>query len=877
MRGHLAMLVAWAWLAGGARGDGPGPAADRYGDPLPEGAVARLGFVRRGSSVPLNIADGPLAAFAPDGKRFASVCHDRVYLWDVATGRVKHRLHSPKGAIIQVRFAADGKRLLAQDVSGCLHAWEVATGRAAWKDIPEMYLWGPAHVSPGGRWLIDARGDLWDLPAAKRLRQFNEARRGPAAFSADERSLFVARRGPQDGGDGPALEQWDVAAGKRLREVPGFAASSLACTPDGRAVAAARLLPHARGLNKHAFTLVVFDVAAGRELFRLPEGDVFYYPPVFSADGKQLAALDQNGVLHLWDTRTGKTLRTWKYGPDRLPFLAFSPDGRRLGACGHGGTALLWDVGTGEARVLCGGLLGRVSALAFSRDGERLVSGHADGSVRVWDVAGQRTERVFPLGESAEYPAVPFLAWADDPGRLLFQRPKGGFALLDLETGEARPISPGKGVEVRGVSADGRTLFLGPPLPGKHDLGWKPLTPAQVRAAQDEVRRQPGLKSLRAIPLVPAQDRVPGALPFLDRGESRPVPTSPEVISDDGRYVVEAVMTVAGSPNTGLGTYWAVKGRRLAEMTTGRVLRDLPAGFHHLVFAPDGRSLLAWSDREKKPAEVVQLESRTGGERWRVALDKPVSGVAFSPCGQWLAVTEIDGEALLFLDAITGKTVAERRVERLYNGSERLAFSPDSKFLARACGDGTILLWALPDRPSARPAELTANQLAEAWRDLAGPDAGKAFTALLRLADAPDRSLPLLRKELLRPDERGRVEKLVADLNAPGFADRQRATRDLQALGVKARPVLAKALRPDTPLEPRRRMQTLLAALADPFATPEGLRQLRGVEVLERIASPEARRLLEELADGSAEDDPLGLEARLTLSRLRGRLGHTAK
>src|SRR5262249_35554069 len=152
--------------------------------------------------------------------------------------------------------------------------------------------------------------------------------------------------------------------------------------------------------------------------------------------------------------------------------------------------------------------------------------------------------------------------------------------------------------------------------------------------------------------------------------------------------------------------------------------------------------------------------------------------------------------------------------------------------------------------------------------DLAADDAAVAFQALGRLADAPRSALPLLRKELLQEDDRARIEKLVADLDSAVFADRQRATRELEALGAKARPYLAKASRRDTTPEARRRLEKLFAALADPFATATGLRQLRALETLERIGSAEARCLLEQLADGGPED-PLCREAQLTIKRLK--------
>jgi len=67
-----------------------------------------------------------------------------------------------------------------------------------------------------------------------------------------------------------------------------------------------------------------------------------------------------------------------------------------------------------------------------------------------------------------------------------------------------------------------------------------------------------------------------------------------------------------------------------------------------------------------------------------------------------------------------------------------------------------------------------------------------------------------------------------------------------------------------------RRLQGLLDDITQHqwHPTPEDLRQLRAVEVLERIDTPEARRLLEMLADGAA-GARLTREARDAIRRLK--------
>ena len=85
-------------------------------------------------------------------------------------------------------------------------------------------------------------------------------------------------------------------------------------------------------------------------------------------------------------------------------------------------------------------------------------------------------------------------------------------------------------------------------------------------------------------------------------------------------------------------------------------------------------------------------------------------------------------------------------------------------------------------------------------------------------------------------------------------------------------PALRKALDGRPPLETRRRLEQLLEKqeLGRWAPAPEGLRLGRALEVLERAATPEARRVLEALAAG-APAARLTQDARGALARLSRR------
>jgi hypothetical protein len=113
------------------------------------------------------------------------------------------------------------------------------------------------------------------------------------------------------------------------------------------------------------------------------------------------------------------------------------------------------------------------------------------------------------------------------------------------------------------------------------------------------------------------------------------------------------------------------------------------------------------------------------------------------------------------------------------------------------------------------------------------------------------------------------LRSVLADLDSTSFPRREAASRQLTSLADRAGPALHAALKTDLSAEQRRRIEEALATLT---AVPpaNALRDLRAVEVLERIGTPEAGLVLEKLARGAPEAR-LTREAKATLERLARR------
>jgi WD40 repeat protein len=242
------------------------------------------------------------------------------------------------------------------------------------------------------------------------------------------------------------------------------------------------------------------------------------------------------------------------------------------------------------------------------------------------------------------------------------------------------------------------------------------------------------------------------------------------------------------------------------------------------------------------------FETATGVERMVLkpyALSN-IGALAFSADGKLLALDDGGVRGIALYRMAGGPALAKWPAHSRMIST--LAFTPDGKHLISQ-SDDCALIWDLKKKIPAQAKAQDKVPLEECWKTLAGHNGPDIHWAIWKLVEAPAAAIPFLKKRLEEmprltvPD----LDKLLADLDSPEFKARAQAFQTFANLRKEAESFLRKALeKKDLTLEKQQAIERLLKQIAGPPSplSHEELRVLRTLEVLELIATPQAREVL---------------------------------
>lgn len=775
---------------------------DLYGDPLPAGAVARLGSIR--------LLDQDVVtrlAFLPGDKQLVAGAS----VWDVASGRETRRLPESLRAALAA-LAHDGKMIAAWQTGGWIHVIDVASGKVLHKLAGNGSV-GRLAWSPDSRRLAAKVAQtifLWDAETGNLVHR-------QSGVTQEMQVMVLARDGKLlAGGDRKGIQVWDLAAGQMCRlESAGLWDLFLAFAPDGKTLVGSCAEPLGKGATK--VSLRQWDSATGKKVRDLHSGGCG--AGAFSADGALLATA-WSREIRLWDPASGKEIRKWPAHGDYVTSLAFSHDGKTLASGGRDQRVRLWDPASGKDLRPSAGHSAPITALAFAPDGNIVASGGADCSIRLWDwITGRELSCWDGVGYPGGTGGVRAISFAPDGKTLISAEAnptKETFRLWDVKTGKILSRF-GRGVHASAVafSPDNQTIVAA--IQEDRTYGvivWEPIQGKLLRRVGKPENWNTGLTALSLSPdgLKAAWiDAYKQDFGLLDMASGKTVFRKSSKDYSKTKLLVTASCVAFSPDGTLLATAETQGPVRLWESATGKLLaewKEMTRVYEGAVaFSPDGRLLVAGNER--------------GLGLWEVASQQEVKRFA-----------------------------ATSRM------ASSVVYAPHGRVVVASNRDGTLLAWdvtgGLLRNGALATLKLTEEELEVHWKTLNGTDAA-AQRAVWSLAAAAPASLALVKKHLspVPLDIDKRVARLIGDLDDKTFAVRDKAMKELLQLGELAQPALRGAMAAELPLEMHRRLEQILRALDEKALAVKWLRTERALAVLDYAASPEARQHLEHLAAGS--------------------------
>jgi WD40 repeat protein len=607
-------------------------------------------------------------AFSPDGSTIASGGSGNVALWESISG---HLLYTVSTSSELVVFSPDGNLVAAGGEGDTVKVWGAKSGHV----LAEKQQF--AHNGYGDMRVVSA---IAFSPDSKLI----------ASADGGARFAFTVPRQPVGGN----ILVWEATTGRDITHMQhDDEVLGLAFSPDGKQLASASYDRTAR----------VWDSHTGEKI-----SSFVHYGPVnalvFSEDGKSIVSVSSDGVGRVWEMSSGKEIarlpteskvkievvamnstthhiamgdangRVWVWGIDTayvtsmphtnsIASVSYSPDGKLIASASWDKTARVWNAATGQqvAEIPHGSI---VVATAFSPDGLWMASGSLTGTIMVWSAKLEKVQYTFQV---------------ESVGSLVFS-PDGTW----LAVGQGDPPGAGwfiQGKRMSAVSEKSNAIVLWNMADG-HEA-FRLLNPAPARS----VAFSPDGKLL-----VSASDDGTAQVWDLNSGNviSRnyhKYPVNWVSFSPDGKWVASAESCV---PQFGSSICGPMVVKIWDPMTGREAWRTTVNGswVSALSFSPDGKLLAAGNSylggcpsSEPECVDTAHVwDVSSGREVSRLAQDKYVTALSFSPDGKWIA-TGGDDKTLRIWDARTGQEL-ERMTGAQDNEVWSVAFSPDGRWIA---------------------------------------------------------------------------------------------------------------------------------------------------------------------------------------------------
>jgi len=435
-------------------------------------------------------------------------------------------------------------------------------------------------------------------------------------------------------------------------------------------------------------TLRLWDVRTGKEIKSLKQNRSVPNSVTFTHDDKAVIAVC-NTELKVWETATGKEIASRSIGLGR-PVLALSPDGKTLATVDVQPVIHLWETQTWQEKAAIKGHGNVVRSLAYSPDGTHLASGSLDQTARVWNLS-RNVQDVIQLTNPENSANFSRALFTPDGQRIISAQLMAGLVsiwdrisgrkLFDLR-GHTKPATISNFSLELAVSSDSRFIATG----GADSLVkiWEAETGCAIRTLSDLPSPSTALAFAPGNHLLAIGTEQ--AVRIYDLAQGCEKITMPIVQGVRALCFLADGKTLATTGRDGMIRFW--------EIATGQEQRKIQTGqdrLFTLTLSADGKYLATGS--QDNTAAIWEVQ--TGNRVWLLKghSSQINNKVSFSPDGKRLATSSNDFTVKLW-DLTTGQEMLTFKE----GGGCSVHFSPDGRQLLSACRNNLTIWPAATER-----------------------------------------------------------------------------------------------------------------------------------------------------------------------------------
>jgi WD40 repeat protein len=623
----------------------------------------------------------PALRFSPDGKWLFS----NAGIFDAATGR---ELKRPYNTSI-VGFSPDMKRYIQGTGSTIrIRDWETNAVIITIQNIS-----GNPVFSPDGKQVAALTGDgknikILDASNGQELTTIDGWQDGIGRFgySADGRNMVLANT--------ENVKVFDIANKRQLRSFSVKVTSgdfrTATISPNGKMYVVASTTGSSPGSSRGFVKL--YDTDTGREVRTLSGHNNFVTALACSPDGKTLISADRDNMMKVWDTATGRELRSTKLDVFILN-VTYSANSQRIvfgtGNYIHNRITVL-DAANYRELLTIRALPWITNAPYIVNEKQAIVQ--TNNSISLWDTEnGRRVWGIQAQDDSFLYlsPDKRFFAKVDPTTNT--NQGANNISIYDTATGRRIRTWPNLREFVTSNiiwSLEGKQLTTFSSFASIYTLDFWNVEDGQNISFYDH-RPKPLLDTTRM--------NIRGN--YLNSNASRIAYCFEDSLQIYETRGTNKLLTITGSFGR---ARWSPDGRRILTASDDGTVRiwdaqngrQLQGSIKHedlsaVQYSPDGRQIATGGRDEYVRAWNAENGAKLWERRVYGRIVERADRISYSADGRRIiAVAVTDSLSVYILDSATGEVVFSR--------NERSAsLSPDGKWLITASQDGSVRIWSM--------------------------------------------------------------------------------------------------------------------------------------------------------------------------------------